>query len=65
MLSKNQIAGFLNHLFLQYTSMKQSRFLHVINNLQKLKVGWKVLELTDLHADTNSRKLTGDWKYLG
>ena len=42
MLSAIQIAGFLNQAFLQSKSMKQSHFLHVDTNSQKLKVDWKV-----------------------
>ena len=38
MLSANQIAEFLNQLFLQNKSMKQPHFLHVGINSQKLKV---------------------------
>ena len=38
MLSTNQIAGFLNQLFLQNKSMKQPHFVHVDTNSQKLKV---------------------------
>ena len=38
MLSANQIAEFLNQLFLQNKSMKQPHFLHVDINSQKLKV---------------------------
>ena len=41
MLSANQIAGFLNILFLQITLMKQPHFLHVDTNSQDLKVDWK------------------------
>ena len=37
MLSANQIAGFLNQLFIQNKSMKQPHFKHVDINLQKLK----------------------------
>ena len=43
MLSANQIAGFLNQLFLQNKSMKQPHFLCVDTNSQKLKVGGKFL----------------------
>ena len=38
MLSANQIAGFLNQLFLQNKSIKQAYFFHVDINSQKLKV---------------------------
>ena len=41
MLSANQIAGFLNQLFLHCRSMKQPHFLHVDTNSQKLKVDQK------------------------
>ena len=37
MLSTNQIAGFLNQLFLQNKLMKQPHFLHVYTNSQNLK----------------------------
>ena len=45
MVSANQIAGFLNQLFLQNKSMKQSHFWHFALNSRKLKVdpkcsGW-------------------------
>ena len=36
MLSTNQIAGFLNQLFLQNKSMKQPHFMHVDTNSQKM-----------------------------
>ena len=44
-LSANQIAGFLNHLFLQNKLIKQPHFQHVDTNSQKLKIdfnffGW-------------------------
>ena len=42
MLSASQIAGFLNQLFLQNKLMKQSHFLHLDTNSQKLKVDQKV-----------------------
>ena len=38
MFSANQIAGFLNHEFLQNKSIKQHHFLHADTNSQKLKV---------------------------
>ena len=38
MLLANQIAGFLNQLFVQNQSKKQPHFLHVDTNSQKLKV---------------------------
>ena len=38
MLSANQIAEFLNQLFLQNKLMKQPNFFHVDINSQKLKV---------------------------
>ena len=41
MLSANQIAGFLNQLFLQSKLMKQFNFFHVDMNSQKLKVDQK------------------------
>ena len=46
MVSANQIPGFLNQLFHQNKSMKQSNSLHVDTNSQKLKVdpkcfGWE------------------------
>ena len=37
----NQIAGFLNELFLQNKLMKQPHFLHVDTSSQKLKVDQK------------------------
>ena len=37
----NQIAGFLNQLFLQNKLMKQPLFLHVDTSSQKLKVDQK------------------------
>ena len=42
MLSANQIAGFLNQLFLQNKSMKQPHFLYADTNSHKLKVVQKV-----------------------
>ena len=42
MLSANQIAGFLNQLFLQNKSMKQPQFLHFDTNSQKLKFDRKL-----------------------
>ena len=42
MLSANQIAGFLNQLFLQIKLMKQPHFFHVDVNSQKLKVDQNV-----------------------
>ena len=41
MLSADQIAGFLNQLFLQNKSMNQPHFLHVDTNPQKLKADRK------------------------
>ena len=41
MLSANEIAGFLNQLFLQNKLMKQPLFLYVDTNSQKLKTDWK------------------------
>ena len=43
MLLANQIAEFLNQLFLQSKLMKQPYFLHVDANSQKLKVARKFL----------------------
>ena len=43
MLSAIQVAGFLNQAFLQIKSMRQSHFLPVDTNLQKLKIDGKVL----------------------
>ena len=42
MLSANQIAGFLNQLFLQNKNMKQSHFLHIDTTSQNLKVYQKI-----------------------
>ena len=39
MFSDNQMAGFLNQLFLLYKWMKLPHFLHADTNRQKLKVG--------------------------
>ena len=53
MLSASQIGWFLNELFLQ-------------GKLSKSGLKNEQMELTDfLHAGTNSRKLKGDWKFLG
>ena len=55
MLSASQIAGFLNQLFLQNKLMKQSHFLNVDTNSQKLKVdrkfcgwAWSKIGVTNL-----------------
>ena len=50
MLSANQIAGYLNQLFLQNKSVKQPHFLHVYTNSQKFKVegnifGWALSKM--------------------
>ena len=42
----NEISGFLSELFLWNKLMKQSHFLHVDTNSQKLKVDWKFLGWT-------------------
>ena len=43
MLSANQIARFLNQLFLQNKSMKQCHLLHVDTTSQNLKVSQKIV----------------------
>ena len=55
MLSANQIAGFLNQVFLQNKLMKQPHFCHVDANSQQLKVegkffiwAWSKMALTNL-----------------
>ena len=55
MLPTNQIARFLNQLFLQNKSMKQPHFLHVDTKSQKLKANrnffgwtWSKIDLANL-----------------
>ena len=43
MLSVNQIAGFLNQLYLQNKQLKKPDFLHVDTDSWKLKIIWKIL----------------------
>ena len=43
MFLTNQMAGFLNRLYLWNEKMKKPEFLHVDTNSVKLKVDWKIL----------------------
>ena len=43
MPSANQIAGFLNWLYLLNKMIKKPDFLHIVTDSWKLKVSWKIL----------------------
>ena len=65
MLSANQIAGFLNQVFLQNKLMKQPHFCHVDANSQQLKVEWKFfIWAWSKMALTNLVSGLQNWLYL-